>query len=103
MGQLTKVANLSEISPGHAKLVEVGDKKIALFNVENSFYAIGDSCTHRGESLSKGTLEGTTVTCPWHSAKFDLKTGEAVGPPATQAVPTYTVKVEGSEIKIELP
>ena len=62
MAGFVKVAKTDEIVPGQGKMIEVGNKKIALFNLEGSFYAIDDTCTHRGGPLSEGVLEGKQVT-----------------------------------------
>jgi Rieske Fe-S protein len=70
MAGFVKVAKTGEIAPGQGKQVEVNGKKIALFNVEGSFYVIDDTCTHRGGPLSEGALEGKKVTCPWHGARW---------------------------------
>ena len=77
-------------------------KRCDAVNVEGTFYAIGDTCTHRGGPLSEGAVNGTTVTCPWHGAEFDLKTGAVMRPPAGQGVPSYRVVIEAGEVKIEL-
>ena len=103
MAGFTKVATTNELQPGTAKLVEVAGRKIALFNVDGKFYALDDTCTHRGGPLSEGSMEGDSVTCPWHGAIFDMKTGQALGPPASKGVASFKVQVEGSDIKIELP
>jgi nitrite reductase/ring-hydroxylating ferredoxin subunit len=103
MADFTKVAVVNEIASGQAKLVEVGGHKIALFNIDGTFYAIADTCTHQGGPLSEGAVEGSEVTCPWHGARFDIRTGAALGPPATKGVRTYAVKVEGSDIKVAIP
>lgn len=102
MAGFVKVAKGDEIAPGQGKMVEVGGKKVALFNVEGSFYAIDDTCTHRGGPLSEGSLDGKEVTCPWHGAKFDVTTGEVSGPPSPQGVARYTVRVDGNEIEVEI-
>ena len=64
MGEFIKVAKADEIAPGRAKCVELNDREIALFNVDGSFYAIDNTCTHVGGPLSEGELAGTHVTCP---------------------------------------
>ena len=103
MGSFTKVAETKDLQPGSAKRVEVSGKKIALFNIQGQFYALDDTCTHRGGPLSEGDIEDESVTCPWHGATFDVKTGQALGPPASTGVACYKVQVEGSDINIELP
>jgi len=102
MAGFVKVAKTDEISPGHGKLVEAGGKKIALFNVEGAFYVIDDTCTHVGGPLSEGSLDGKEVTCPWHGAIYDVTSGEVLGPPAPQGVARYDVRVEGSDIEVEV-
>jgi len=82
--------------------VEIEGKRIALFRVGDRFYAIDDECPHQGASLSEGTVEGEEVECPWHSSRFDLRTGEATGPPADEAVSTYTVRVSGEDVEVEI-
>ena len=86
MTEVVKIANVGDVSPGEAIAVEVGDRMIALFNVDGAYYAIDDTCTHRGGPLSEGVLEEKTVTCPWHGATFDVTTGEVLGPPASIGV-----------------
>ena len=82
MAKLVKIAETKDLTPGQAAAFDVEGQKIALFNVEGTFYAVGDTCTHRGGPLSEGSVAGTTVTCPWHGADFDLKTGAVMRPPA---------------------
>jgi nitrite reductase/ring-hydroxylating ferredoxin subunit len=61
MAQFTKVASTADLAPGEAKCVEVAGKKLALFNVEGSFYAIDNTCTHRGGPLCEGEVSGEEV------------------------------------------
>ena len=103
MAQFIKVASTADLASGEARCVEAAGKKIALFNLEGSFYAIDDTCTHRGGPLSEGEVEGTQVTCPWHGASFELTSGAVLGPPAHSGVACYKVEVKGEDIQIELP
>ena len=102
MAKLVKIAETKDLTPGQAATFDVEGQKIALFNVEGTFYAVGDTCTHRGGRLSEGSVAGTTVTCPWHGADFDLKTGAVMRPPARQGVPSYRVVIDGGDVKIEI-
>ena len=102
MAKLIKIAGTKELAPGQSAAFTIEGQKIALFNVEGTYYAIGDTCTHRGGPLSEGYVQGTKVTCPWHGADFDLRTGTVLGPPAPKGVPSYKVMVEGDEIKVEI-
>ena len=79
MPKLIKIAETKDLTPGQAAAFDLEGQRIALFNVEGTYYAIGDSCTHRGGPLSEGDVQGTKVTCPWHGADFDLKTGAVLG------------------------
>ena len=102
MAELVTVAKASELGTGQAKVVEVKGQAIAVFNVGGKFYAIEDTCPHVGGPLSEGEFQGTTVTCPWHGAQFDVTTGKVLAPPADEAVKSYPVHVEGDEIKVEV-
>ena len=94
------VARVGEIPAGGVKIVRVEDQSVALYNVGGTYYAIDDVCTHDGGPLAEGPVEDGVVECPRHGARFDVRTGAVLAPPATVPVPTYTVKVEGDEIQI---
>lgn len=102
MPEFVKVAKFDEIAPGQGKLVETNGRMIALFNIDGVYYAIKDTCTHRGGPLSEGLLTGKEVTCPWHGAVFDVTTGEALSPPAPAAVSQYNVRVGDTDIEVEI-
>jgi nitrite reductase/ring-hydroxylating ferredoxin subunit len=102
MGQLTTVASISEVASGQAIAVEVEGQRIAIFNANGEFHAIRDTCTHRGGPLSQGKVEGMVVTCPWHGAKYDIRTGKVLSPPAPADVRSYRVVVDGDELQVEL-
>ncbi len=102
MSRFVEIARTDEIAPGKAKMVEVEGRKVALFNLEGSYWAIDDTCPHRGGPLSEGEVEREVVTCPWHGAKFNIKTCEVLKPPAREGVKSYEVQVEGSIIMIEV-
>lgn len=102
MPKFVKVARTSEIADQSATCVEVDGKPIAIFNLGGEFYAIDDTCTHHGGPLSEGSVHGEKVECPWHGAHFNIKSGEVTGPPATEGVTNYTVRVTGEVIEIEV-
>lgn len=101
MGKLVKVAKTSELTPGTGKVVMANGNMIALFNIDGSFYAIDNTCLHRGGPLGEGLLEGDTVTCPWHGWRFNIKTGAHTFNPQIK-VKSYPVQVEGDDIAINL-
>lgn len=100
MARFVKVAKIGDLPPDKAIRVEADGEAIALFRVDGQYYALSDTCTHRDGSLCEGLVEGTSVTCPWHFARFDLKTGEVLGPPAPSGVRAYEVRVAGDDIEI---
>jgi len=102
MADFVKVATTNEIEPGQARLVDVQGKSIALFNVEGQFFALDNTCTHRGGPLAEGEISGHKVICPLHGATFDIRTGEVLGPPAYEAVARYAARVTGTDIEVEL-
>jgi nitrite reductase/ring-hydroxylating ferredoxin subunit len=102
MAEFVKVAKTDEVPNGQAKLVEVSGNEIAIFNVGGSYHAIDNTCTHVGGPLCEGEIVGTEVTCPWHGAVFDVTSGQVLGPPAPQPVAHYNVRVEGSDIEVEV-
>ena len=102
MGEFVKVASASEIAPGQARLVNIKGKEIALFNIEGSFFALDNACTHEEGPLVEGDIEGHEVTCPWHGARFDIRTGEVLCAPAYGDVTRYNVRVTGADIEVEV-
>jgi 3-phenylpropionate/trans-cinnamate dioxygenase ferredoxin subunit len=94
------VARVGEIPVGGVKVVRMDDLPIAIFHLEDGFYAIEDLCTHDGGPLAEGVLEGEVVECPRHGARFNVKSGVALCLPATAPVPTYVVRVQGDEIQV---
>jgi nitrite reductase/ring-hydroxylating ferredoxin subunit len=97
-----KVATVSEVPPGKAKQVKASDKTLAIFNVNGTFYAIDDTCPHRGASLAEGDVEGHEVTCPWHAAVFDVTSGAHLSPPARSDVACYKVQIVGDEVQVDV-
>lgn len=82
-------------------VAEVNGKAIALFNVDGTFYAIDNTCVHRGGPLGEGDVAGDVVACPWHNWEFNVKTGACINNPSAK-VAVYEVTVEGTDIKVRL-
>ncbi|MCI0527455.1 MAG: non-heme iron oxygenase ferredoxin subunit [Nitrospira sp.] len=101
MAEFVNVAQVSDLQPGTGKVITVKDKAIALFNVDGTFYAIDNTCLHRGGPLGEGELEECVVTCPWHGWQFNIKTGVSETNPSAK-VKTYEVKTEGSAVMISV-
>jgi len=92
-----------EIPPGKMVKISIDGKEIMVSNVDGNFYAVDDSCTHSGASLSEGSLEGCIITCGWHKAEFDCKTGKLVKFPAKiRDLASYNVTVESDNVFVEM-
>lgn len=92
-------AQVADVAPGTGKAVIVGEREIALFNVEGRFYALDNTCPHQGGPLAEGWLDGAVVTCPWHAWTFKLSDGKmTLGEFAS--VDTFEVRVEGDDVRI---
>ncbi len=97
MGDFVRVASMSELAPGTARMVEVNGKEVAVYNVDGKVYATTNVCPHQGGPLAEGMLEGTSIVCPWHAWAFDVCTGTSPVNPRAK-IETYPVKVEGQDI-----
>jgi 3-phenylpropionate/trans-cinnamate dioxygenase ferredoxin subunit len=94
------VATTDELPPGSRLVVEVDSRLIAVFNVDNRYYAIEDECTHDGGPLADGELNGMAIECPRHGATFDIRTGQALTMPATQPTARFETRVADGEVQI---
>jgi nitrite reductase/ring-hydroxylating ferredoxin subunit len=102
MSERVKVAETSQLAAGQRMLVKVRGNEIALFNVEGTLYAINNRCPHSTGPLVEGRLFGTTITCPWHGAQFDLTNGQCHTGPATTNVIVYPVYVEDTSVFVDM-
>lgn len=98
--EFVPVCKVSEVPAGDSKLVVVNGEQIALYNVDGTFYALSNRCSHARGPLVDGEVSNGIVTCPWHSAQFDLTTGAALCAPARGPVPAYQVKIEGDTVLV---
>lgn len=99
--ELIQVAHVSEFEDEEMISVEINDEEILVCQVENSFYALSNICSHAHVELSDGELDGCFVTCPLHFSKFDVRTGEPQGPPAKNPVQVFEVVVVDELIYIK--
>ena len=97
-----KVANVDELAPGQAKVIQAANKVLALFNLDGTFHALDNRCTHVGGPLGEGHVQENVVTCPWHGSRFDITSGQVVGPPARRPVAAYLVQVRDGEVFVEV-
>jgi 3-phenylpropionate/trans-cinnamate dioxygenase ferredoxin subunit len=96
------VAKRDEIPPGSTKRVVVDGTAILICNVDDTFYAIEDVCTHDGGPLDQGELQGCRIMCPRHGALFDVTSGAALTLPAVVPLETYPVRAEGDDVLVDL-
>ncbi len=84
---------------------EIDGVPIVIVRCDSGYYAVEDRCTHDGEALAGAEVEtdACRIICPRHGARFCLKTGQALTPPAYEPVRTYPVRVEGGRVLVELP
>lgn len=104
-----KVAETADIPPGKMKMVKIGELEVLVANVNGSFFAIPNYCTHANGELSQGTLEGDVVTCPLHGSQFDVTNGKSLRGPKigllrlkTRDEPSFKVKVEGKDVLVDI-
>jgi 3-phenylpropionate/trans-cinnamate dioxygenase ferredoxin subunit len=102
MANFVPVARKEEIPPGERKLFEIDGMFVAVFNVDGTYYAIEDVCTHDDGPLVEGDLDGFEIECPRHGARFDIRDGRVLSFPAITPVPSYPVRVEGDEVQVDL-
>lgn len=106
MSDWIDVASTTELEPGATKLVDADDTMIAVFNIDGEFYAIEDVCTHDespllGCGLNPGELlDGDEIICPRHGARFSIRTGEAMAPPAYEPVATFPVRIRDNMVQV---
>jgi len=100
--ELHRVCDVSEIVEGTARGVEVGGRRLALYNIGGTFYATDDRCTHARASLSEGFIEGDVIECPLHGGRFHIPTGEPLAPPVRMAVRVHQVEVIEGEIYVRM-
>ncbi len=102
MSDFTRVAKASDIPDPGRKLVEIDERLVVVFRAAGHFYCIDDVCTHDGGPLGEGELDGFSVACPRHGAKFDIRDGRALTMPATKPTVAHEVKLVGDDVLVKL-
>ena len=100
MTEWIRVALAADIAPGDYASAEVDGTFVAVFNVDGEFFAIDDVCTHDGGGLAGGQVEDHQVICPRHGARFCLRTGRALTPPAYEPVRRYPTRVVDDFVEV---
>ena len=94
------VARADEVGPGELKYVELDGDPVCLINADGEVFAIGDTCTHEGASLSDGVLLGDILECPLHGGSYEIRTGAPPGRPVTEPAVTYRVRMVDGDVQL---
>ena len=100
MAQWIDVLPVSKLKPGMHTLINLKRQSLLLANVAGEFYAVENICSHDGGKLSGGEISAAEITCPRHGARFDLKTGAVLSPPAFEDIATYPVRVVDNMLQV---
>jgi 3-phenylpropionate/trans-cinnamate dioxygenase ferredoxin subunit len=102
MTDFVSVCKVDDLPEGVRKVVDIDERFILVFHVDGQFYAIDDMCTHDGGPLGDGFLDGFTIACPRHGAKFDIRDGRVLCMPAVCGTPSHEVKIEGGQVFVKI-
>lgn len=94
------VAEEKDLPPGTFKCVDIDDVMVAVFNLDGEYHAIENVCSHEYAELTDGEVEGNEIICPLHGARFDIRSGEALTPPAYEPVAKLPVRVDGGMVQV---
>jgi nitrite reductase/ring-hydroxylating ferredoxin subunit len=97
------VCHQSELGDGQMLLANVGTERVVIGRCSEGLFAFGDSCTHKGGSLSDGALVGCTVQCPWHGSQFDVRNGRVIAGPAEDKIKIYSIETRNGEVYVKSP
>ena len=98
----TRACALADLAADAPVATTVDDVAVAVVLHEGDVYAIHDECSHQAVPLSEGEVDGCEIECWLHGSRFDLRTGKPSGPPATEPVPTYPVRLEGGDVLVDV-
>jgi nitrite reductase/ring-hydroxylating ferredoxin subunit len=97
-----ELCRVEDVRVGEARRIEAAGLALAVYNLEGEFCVTDDACTHGPGLLSEGFIDGDVVECNFHQGRFDIRTGEVVGPPCMVPVKTYKTLVENGRVYIEV-
>ena len=99
---LVRVCTAADLPPGNVKSFEVGDERVAVYNIDGTFYATEARCTHATADLADGILEGDVIECTLHFGAFNVRTGKAVQAPCFINLKTYKTEVRDGQVFVDL-
>ncbi len=97
-----RIASVNDIPEGEVQAFEIEGKPVAVARDEGQVYAFENDCSHRHCTLDDGDLDDSQIACACHGSVFDLETGDPTGPPATEPIAVYPVRLEGDDIFVTL-
>jgi nitrite reductase/ring-hydroxylating ferredoxin subunit len=97
-----ELCKVEDVGVGEARKIETAGLTLAVYNLEGEFCVTDDHCTHGPGSLSEGFIDGDVIECNFHQGRFDIRTGQVVGPPCMVPVKTYKTHVEDGRVYIEV-
>ncbi|BCG05144.1 benzene 1,2-dioxygenase ferredoxin (plasmid) [Paraburkholderia sp. PGU19] len=100
MSAWVDVAAMTDFPPGSVRSVDVDGAQVAVFNLDGTCYGIEDTCPHDGGILTGGAVEGDVVVCPRHGARFCIRTGRVLAPPAYEDLAVFPVRVEAGIVQV---
>lgn len=99
---VVRVCAQADVAPDSAKAFDVGERRLAVFNIGGTFYVTDDECTHAAASLAEGMLDGDVIECCLHFGAFHVPTGAVKAPPCSVALRTYKVELRGDDVFVDL-
>ena len=96
------VGRTTDIISGQMKKISSDENEIVIININGDYFAIDDTCTHAGGSISEGKLDDSSIICDWHGAQFDCKNGKLLKFPAKiNDLKSYKIVIESDKIFVE--
>jgi 3-phenylpropionate/trans-cinnamate dioxygenase ferredoxin subunit len=100
MTEWVDVCDQNALADGENVVVEVDGADVAVFRIEGCYYAIEDVCTHDGAEIASGELDGDQIICPRHGARFCVRTGAVLSPPAYEDIHAFPVRIEAGRVQV---
>jgi nitrite reductase/ring-hydroxylating ferredoxin subunit len=99
---MVKLGLTSELSRQPIRCIQLGEQQFVLVYLDNEFALLDNLCPHKAAALCDGELDGTAIVCPWHNARFDIKTGRGLTPLAGKGIQRYPLHIENGELSVDL-
>jgi len=100
MSDWTDVVKVGALGDGEHVVVDVDGTEVAVFNLSGQYFAIEDVCSHDGAEIASGTLDGGQIVCPRHGARFCIRTGAVLSPPAYEDLYCFPLRLENGVVQV---